>query len=559
MRILINRRVPSEDGVALATDVYMPSGAGPFPTVLVRTPYHRIGQQSLAPLFVKRGYALVVQDCRGKYDSDGVFSPLRDEARDGHAAVDWVANQRWCNGRVGLWGRSYLGIVQVPAASGGHESIRCIVPSVAPGSFFEDWIRYDGCFALSNAIRWSLSHASCRNKPPERHIDWEALNFLASPAEITEAVGFETACLADWADNDANTDYWQEIDQKAMHAAIKVPGYHAGGWFDHLTRGQFNAFRNIRDHGATASARAGQRLLIGPWGHKNVGNNGAAHTSYGAWDFGAETDLSVMDHELQCLDHYLKDLDNGYENQPTAKVFLMGANRWMGFDDWPPPDQDELSWYLNSAGSANMRIGDGTLSMDSPGQTMGDTIVYDPKDPVPTCGGAIYWGLEPFGLGPADQRSILARPDVLYYRSEPVTARLAVVGEIILDLILASSAEDTDVIAKLCVEQSDGTVMSLTVGSLRCRYRDDAIKPEPLVPGEATKMTIHLNHVAYEFPVGSRISLIITSSDFPRILPHRNTLSAPWSGEEIVVARNTVLHGPDAVSCLKLPVIDVGA
>jgi uncharacterized protein len=197
--------------------------------------------------------------------------------------------------------------------------------------------------------------------------------------------------------------------------------------------------------------------------------------------------------------------------------------------------------------------------MDSPGQTMGDTIVYDPKDPVPTCGGAIYWGLEPFGLGPADQRSILARPDVLYYRSEPVTARLAVVGEIILDLILASSAEDTDVIAKLCVEQSDGTVMSLTVGSLRCRYRDDAIKPEPLVPGEATKMTIHLNHVAYEFPVGSRISLIITSSDFPRILPHRNTLSAPWSGEEIVVARNTVLHGPDAVSCLKLPVIDVGA
>ena len=153
------------DGVDLATDVYTPDGPGPFPTVLIRTPYQRAKAAGNGPLFTSRGYAVVIQDCRGKYDSDGVFNPLADEAEDGQVTLDWVANQRWCNGRIGLWGRSYLGIVQMPTASGGHEALRCILPSVAPGSFFRDWIRYDGCFALANTIRWALTHASCRNQP----------------------------------------------------------------------------------------------------------------------------------------------------------------------------------------------------------------------------------------------------------------------------------------------------------------------------------------------------------------------------------------------------------
>lgn len=140
MQTLLCRKVPAEDGENLATDVYLPDGPGPFPTVIVRTPYHRVGLQGAAHQFTERGYAFVAQDCRGKYDSDGVFVPLVDEARDGQATLDWTANQRWCNRRIGLWGRSYLGIVQVPAASGGHEALRCIAPSVAPGSFFRHWI-----------------------------------------------------------------------------------------------------------------------------------------------------------------------------------------------------------------------------------------------------------------------------------------------------------------------------------------------------------------------------------------------------------------------------------
>ena len=147
MRACLLHRVPMSDGVHLATDVWLPAGKGPFPVLLTRTPYHKTGALQAAKTYTDWGYAFVVQDTRGKYDSEGAFYPLADEQRDGHDTLDWIAEQSWCNGRVGLVGKSYLGIVQIPAASGGHDVLKCVVPGVAPNSFFRDWIRYDGCFA----------------------------------------------------------------------------------------------------------------------------------------------------------------------------------------------------------------------------------------------------------------------------------------------------------------------------------------------------------------------------------------------------------------------------
>ena len=555
MQYLLCQTVPAEDGIALATDVYLPDGPGPFPTVLVRTPYHRVGLQGTAPAFVDRGYAFVAQDCRGKFGSEGAFTPLADEARDGQATLDWVANQRWCNGRIGMWGRSYLGIVQVPAASGRHEALRCLVPSVAPGSFFRDWIRYDGCFALGNAIGWLLPHASSRTQPPQTHFAWGDLHALPTYKAIARRVGFETPILAEWAARDCYDASWSDIDQDQMHASVRVPGLHGGGWFDHLTRGQFDAYRNIRDRGATGAAREGQRLLIGPWGHKTVGNTGPDHCRYGAWEFGSEADFPVLAHELQFLDFHLRDVDNGFVSQAPVKIFLMGEDRWVCLQDWPPPEAVEQVWYLDSGGSANMRIGDGKLDLAAPDRSAADAYTYDPQKPVPTLGGPIYWGLEP--RGPVDQRPVLDRPDVLYYRSAQLDAPLPVVGEIGLDLCVSSSALDTDFVAKLCIEEPSGAVMCLTLGSLRCRYRAAWDTPQPLVPGEMTAIRLQMGHLAYVFPEGARVGLMITSSDFPRIQPHANTMAPPWAVDSSVVARNAVGHGPGALSCLRLPVVDL--
>ena len=550
---LLCQKVPANDGINLATDVYFPNGSGPFPVVLVRTPYNRVGQQGIARQFVRRGYAFVAQDCRGKYDSEGQFTPLVDEARDGQATLDWIANQRWCNGRIGMWGRSYLGIVQVPAACGGHEALKCIAPSVAPGSYFRDWIRYDGCFALGNAIRWSLTHASSKNQPPMDHFEWDDLHGLSDPEAIAEQVGFQTPVISTWALHDSYDAYWEAIDQCTMHDQVGVPGLHAGGWFDHLTRSQFEAYVNIRDKGATEVARKGQRLLIGPWGHSTISGSGKNHCRYGEWNFGPNADFSVLDHELQFLDYYLQEKDNGFTGQEPVKVFLMGENRWVYASDWPPPEAQDRAFYLGSQGSANMKIGDGTLAGDSSSADGEDGYVYDPRDPVPTLGGAVYWGLD--SKGPMDQQAILGRGDVLYYRSERLTEPMVVIGNVGLDLCVSTDAVDTDFIVKLCVEDASGTVTCLTLGSLRCRYRDGWTNPVAMPAGEVVSIRVDLGNVAYTFAEDSRVGLIVTSSDFPRIQPHPNTLTSPWAGTGMQVANNRVHHGRGAPSCLHLPIM----
>ncbi len=460
--------VPVDDSIRLATDVYRPTGPGPHPVILIRTPYHRTKQQANARRFTHRGYAVVVQDCRGKFDSEGTFTPLVDEARDGQSTLDWIANQSWCNGRIGMWGRSYLGIVQVPAAASGHEALRCIAPSVAPGSWFRDWLRYDGCFALGNAIRWSLTHASTRTQPPLDHVDWTALHGLSSSEEIARHVGFETPILSTWTEHDVDDEYWREIDQAGLHERVAIPGIHAGGWFDHLTRGQFNAYANIRQDDVTPAARQNQHLLIGPWGHSTIDSTRTGRTHYGQWEFGSRADLDVRGEELRFLDLHLRDVDDGLTREKPVKVFSLGRNRWESFDDWPPPEAVALTYDLSRGRLLRSASGPDEISLQN-----------DPSNPVPTLGGPVYWGLEP--RGPIDQRPILARDDVLLFRSDPLAEPCAIAGPIRLDLTVSSTAENADLIGKLCVEQADGAVICLTVGSFRCCYAEGFEKKRPCV------------------------------------------------------------------------------
>lgn len=526
------QHVSVEQDVSLATDVYLPSSAGPSPVVLVRTPYDRKGMASAAETFVSRGYAFVVQDCRGKFESTGHFIPLL-EAVDGQATLDWIANQPWCNGRIGMWGRSYLGIVQVPAAAGQHEALKCIAPSVAPGSFFKDWLRYDGCFALANAVRWSVTHASGPGQPEKLDdIDWAALCEMDGPEAIADAVGFVTPILKQWAQSDVEDAFWDQFDQEPLHDRIGVPGLHAGGWFDHLTRGQFNAYRRIRDHGATESARSGQRLFIGPWGHSTI--SAADHRQYGEWDFGEAANVSVLDHELRFLDLHLREIDDGIASEPPVRVFEMGTNQWIDLDDWPPSDTSEVSFHLDSGGHLTDRPGSGS-----------ESYVSDPTDPVPTSGGPIYWGLSK--AGPVEQADIIRRSDTLYYRTEPLGAELCVCGPVGLDVAVSCDRADADLIAKLCVESADGDIYCLTLGSLRLRYRNGYRQIDPVVPGEVLNLTLDLGHVAYRFSADSRIGLILCSSDFPRILPNTHTLDPPWSGAKPETATLTVVHVSSAL------------
>jgi putative CocE/NonD family hydrolase len=531
--------------------VYLPDGPGPFPVVAVRTPYHRTNHVGHASEFTERGYGFVAQDCRGRYDSDGVFVPLVHEAADGQATIDWIANQDWCNGRVGLWGRSYPGIVQAPAAAGRHEALRCFAPSVAPGSFFHDWIRYDGAYALANTVRWGLGRTTCRTAPSEAHFRWPDLYRLSSLDAIAAASGVHAPTVRAWAEHDREDEYWQAVDQRRLYPAVAVPGLHIGGWFDHISRGRIEAYCGITARGASDAGRDGQRLVLGPWGHQTLGQS-----AFGDWDFGPDAALNPLALEMQFFDFHLKDEDNGFSAAPRVRAFLMGENRWLTFDDWPPPDASDQRWHLDSGGSANLIGGDGRLDLSEPTGDRSDRYVYDPKNPVPTCGGPIYWGLVQLGpLGPVDQRPILDRPDVLCYRSAPLPEPVAVVGEASVDLVLSADVEDTDVIVKLCVQEPAGPIRCLTVGSLRCRYRDSMSSPRPLAPSEPTPVRVRLLPTAYVFAPGSRLVLLITSSDFPRIEAHPNVIATPLSGATPRPARVEIHHGPAAHSSLLLPTV----
>jgi len=540
------------DGVRLATDVWLPDGPGEFPAILVRTPYHRIG----GPLhYVHHGYAVVVQDCRGKYDSEGEFTPLADEARDGHDTISWIADQKWCNGRIGTLGGSYLGFVQIPAASGGHEALRCMVPQVTSASYFRHWARYDGCPSLCNALVWNLTHAVCRTKPAQSHFDWEELYRLTTLDDVFARVGYRCETLRKWAEHDRYDDYWEGIDQFPMHEKIEVPGCHMGGWFDHHLQGQCEMYGRIRDLGATEAARTGQRLVIGPWGHSTFGSTGEPHRTYGDWDFTPAADVPVRTFEKRFLDLHLRDQDDGLTEEPPVRVFLMGANHWIDLDDWPPRSAQVHTLYLRSKGHADTQNGPGWLTPELPDQEPPDRYTYDTRDPMPTRGGPVYQGIE--ARGPLDQRPLFDRSDFCYYIGGPMRKPLAVVGNVELDLWVASSAVDADFIARLCVVEPSGAVTCFSYGSLRCRYRDSWGDPKPLDPGQPTEIHIQMGHVAYVFPQGSRIALLITGSCFPRIIPNPNTLASPFSGDPGPPAEHSIFHNAEHRSCLHLSVLDV--
>ena len=553
MRVLVRQMYPSEDGVQLAADVYLPDGPGPFPVVLCRTPYDRVGHLShRAAPFVSRGYAFVATDCRGRYESEGVYGQPFDEVVDGQATVEWIAGERWCNGRIGLWGRSYGGVFQVPAAVGGHEAIRCICPSIICARFFPEWARYDGSFALRNPLWWIMSNGSGRTRGPMAHIDIEQLQRMRTLDEVEAAIGWPLTALRDIAEHDRDDEYWAAVDQWPMHSKLRVPGLHSGGWFDHVSRGQFEGYQRIRDLGATEEVRTGQRLYIGPWGHISLFQTGDAHRTYGTWDFGPAADVPVIEHELRFLDLHMRDIDDGIGGEPPVRIFLMGPNRWIDLPDWPPPSAETQVWHLTSDGNAHGQRGDGVLDPAPPASTAADALVYDPDDPLPTWGGQIFWNMEP--RGPQDQRQWLERDDVLFYQTAPLARPLTVIGDVWLDVTLATDVEDTDVVAKLCVVEDSRAVTCITVGSFRCRYRDGYDQRVPIPPDTPISVRLHLSQLAYVFPVGSRIALMITSSDFPRIQPHTNTMAKPWTAVDPVIAHTRILHGPGITCALNLPV-----
>ena len=571
-----NLQVAMRDGIKLATDVYRPSGDAPLPVVMLRLPYNK---ENPVLLFLsgdilrvaQAGYVVVVQDCRGTFASEGEFNPYFQEAQDGADAIAWAAAQPWCSGVVGTMGASYYGATQWLAASEQAPALRAMAPFITTDQYYDRWTYQGGAFQLGFMLQWAASTFALgevvRRLGQGRASMAQFAAVIAGGDGVTAAYehlplsdvpGLEEFApyYRDWLAHPSYDEYWRAAAPCEHYEKISAPALNFGGWYDLFLGGTLANYTGMQARGGSAAARKHQRLVIGPWVH---GYNGGVYPerNFGLMAMDAVVDVTSM--QIRWFDHWLKGEANGVPDDKPVKLFIMGLDAWREEADWPLPDTRYEKWYLHSEGRANSLAGDGRLSTSAPSAEDPDTYLYDPRDPVRTCGGATFLpGLfVAANAGPRDQRAIEARADVLCYTSAVLEDDLEVTGPVSLSLFVTSSAVDTDFTGKLVDVYPDGRAMILTDGILRARYRESLSTAKLMQPGSVYELHIDMIATANLFRAGHRIRLEVSSSNFPRF--DRNTNSggviANETAADFVVATNRVWHDGSHPSHLVLPVI----
>jgi len=534
-----HQMVPMRDEVRLATDVYLPSGPGPFPTLLVRDIYGNgsaPGRQRYARWATEHGYAFVFQNARGRYDSEGAWYPYFQEINDGYDTLSWIEGQPWSNGKVGMFGTSYLASVQWLAALGQHPALKAIAPAMSPGNYYRDVAYPGGAFSLLSRASWGLGLVGSRTNM-SFPIDWiSAIDHLPLRT-LDRSLGFDVPHFRDWLAHPTYDDYWKPLNLEARAPEMAVPALNIGGWYDVFLRSTLGSYGTMKREAATAEARAGQRLVIGPWPH---GWN--AKTVTGEEDFGPEALIDAEALQLEFFDHWLKE--GPAPSGAPVKLFVMGENRWREEAEWPLARTVYTPYYLHT---------DGALSPEKPGAGQAPkTYRYDPQDPVPTLGGNI---MRPELRGSFDQRPLDGRTDILRFQTAALEAPLEITGPIRAVLHVATDGPDTDFMAKLSVIKADNRVMNLVDGVLRTRFREGYEREVLLTPGEPVRLELDLWATSYRLAPGERLRLDITSSNFPRLARNLNTGEPFGEGVASRVAKQTLFLDAARPSHVVLPVI----
>jgi putative CocE/NonD family hydrolase len=557
--IVIDRdvAVPMRDGVVLRADIYRPADGGPYPVLVLRSPY---GKQGFHPEgHAKAGYIVVCQDVRGRYASGGTFESFvrarTHDAEDGYDTVEWAARLPGSTGKVGTFGASYNAFLQWRLAAMRPPSLVAMAAESIPAHYTD--LEGPGTIRPGRRIVWWVTTMSpdLRRKAgrpgtqtgAEARALWDAgegrnwLGFLPW-LDLPELV-FETEgdAVRDWLRH-PDQDPWK-LDEGCSR--IEVPNLDVVGWHDHCN-GDLLMYRTMVERGATERARRGQRIVIGPWSHspRDV-------RRYGEIDFGPEAVVNVAALEIRWFDHWLKGKPNGVDTEAPIRLFVMGANRWRDEHEWPLRRARPFALYLDGSGRANGPAGDGRLVAASspPGRPAEDHYRYDPRDPVPSLHGPALYAI------PTDQRLLAARPDILVYQTEPLEEDLEVTGNPEVELFAASTAPDTDFFARLVDVAPEGQARDVALGMVRARYRTSPSRPELLTPGATTRYAIRMGPTSNLFRAGHRIRLDLTSSDFPNYDRNHNTAGDPNADATLAVAEQTVFHGGSRASKLVLPVV----
>lgn len=548
-------RIKMRDGVSLVADIYRPKGDGKYPVLLERTPYDRKDESSMAYELSSHGYVVVLQDTRGRYESGGDFYPFRDESQDGFDTVEWAAKLAYADGKVGMFGGSYVGATQMLAAMARPPHLVAIFPYLTGSDYYDGWTYQNGVLMQWFTSSWTsiLAVDTLRRRAEEnlRPKEWvatlpvENYPLLTLPAPVSLAPYFR-----DWMEHERSDAYWRRWRVSDHYREMNVKGLHAAGWHDLFLKGSIKNYTGLHTEAGDPDVRAGQRLLIGPWAHTPTSSEGKV----GDVVFGRNAVLDMTGTALKWFDYTLKGLQNDYAGAAPVRIFIMGENVWRNEHEFPLARTRYTKYYLHSARGANGPTSDGELSLSAPGSERPDQFEYDPKNPVPTIGGRLCCGVA-VPPGPFDQRPNESRPDVLIFSTPPLERDFEVTGFVSLDVYASTSAVDTDFTALLADVNQSGYARFLTDGVVRARYRDGTERPEEVVPGKVYKYTIDLWATSNVFKKGHRLRLYISSSNFPRFNRNPNTGGPMLGGSHMVNAQQTVYHDGKYSSSLTLPVI----
>jgi putative CocE/NonD family hydrolase len=578
--------VPMRDGVRLATDVYLPKGDGPFPVVFVKTPYNfnRIAGASLLAGVeaIERGYALVVQNERGRYYSEGDWEILGRPRTDGYDSLTWLEEQPWSNGKVGTWGCSSTAEWQLALAAQNHRAHAAMVPMASGagigrvGEFYEQGNWYKGGVhqtlftvwlygvqqnlrpqfpkGLTQAQRQRLrkSYDLAADMPD---MDW-AKHMQKLPAvDWLKEAGANDGPGAEFMTRKPNDPAWYRGGLYHDNEDFGVPAFWFNSWFDVSQGPNLALYNHVRENASDQAVRDGQYMMIAPTLHCGFYRT-PEYEDYIAGDLNVGNAYhDYWESIFAFFDYYLKDEDNGFhENTPRVQFYTMGRNEWESSDTWPPEDVEPLTMYLASGGSANSVFGDGALSAEMAGAAGSDTFTYDPMNPVPSLGGGVCCNRDAALGGSFDQRGIEARADVLVYTSAPLEEDVDVTGFVRAKLFVSSDARDTDFTVKLVDVHPDGTAWNVDDTILRARYRDGYDQEVFMEDGQVYALNPTAMSTSYEFKAGHRIRVEVSSSKFPQYMRNLNTGGNNYDETEGVVARNTVHHSAQYPSQIVLPV-----
>ncbi len=547
VRIDFNQRVKMSDGVELSADVYRPEAEGRFPVILVRTPYNKGSEfknqvyLTEGRYFAARGYVYVAMDVRGRGDSDGKFTPQRNEGKDGYESIEWCAQQPWSTGKTGTLGASYLGYDQWLAAVHQPPHLTTmIVHTTPPDPFVENPT------GLQSPAYLSLYHFTTGHVLQNlAAVDWNKTYLHLPLYTMDEAAGLRIQYWKDIIDHAGINSWWDPLIYQSKFNLVNVPVMNVSGWYDDEQAGATMNYIGMTTEGPQA-LRQSQKLLMGPWPHAVN-----TRTKLGQIEFGPTAVIDLLGYELRWYDHWLKGINTGITKEKPVRIFLMGLNQWMDEEAWPIPGTKNIRYFLHSKGKANSLYGDGILSDVEAGEEKADAYAYDPADPVPMIMDETFAQLG----GPDDYRPIERRDDVLVFSAAPFLQDKTVCGAVRMQLSASSSAKDTDFTAKLLDVWPNGFAQRLSDGIVRARYRDGGDKPSLIIPGQIYSYDIDLWNTCQVFKAGHSLRVEVSSSTFPKYDRNQNTGEALGKTSNIVVAHQDVYHDRQHPSYITIPIV----